>query len=187
MLSYRQIRPGEFCAHCFQQHAVLAQGIKRFAQILRQPVDFSGFALLFGTQGRIDGNLRGEFQLAMKAVESCSNKGAQGNIGIGSELPGAQLHVETAYAEAALRLAYNSTNYADFFVNSGGDLTITPSGGDVTVNDNLTALGTLTVGPDSVSAGAANAGKKQFHGKFCLAVRRRIQRVGCPGTLSDAC
>ena len=88
MVSHRYIRLGEFSAHCFQKHDILAQGIKRFGQILRQSIDSTGTALLVGNQCRIYGNLLGKLQVAAQAVESCGDEGAQSNVWIGSGIRG---------------------------------------------------------------------------------------------------
>ena len=68
-----------------------------------------------------------------------------GKFGVGTLSPGKALGVNAADGNA-LRLIYNDTsNYADFSVSSGGDLTINASGGDLTLSDNVTISGDLTV------------------------------------------
>tara|TARA_B100001094_G_C18194556_1_gene809697 strand:- start:2889 stop:4952 length:2064 start_codon:yes stop_codon:yes gene_type:complete len=68
-----------------------------------------------------------------------------GKFGVGTLSPGKTLGVNAADGNA-LRLIYNDTsNYADFSVSSGGDLTINASGGDLTLSDNVTISGDLTV------------------------------------------
>ncbi|MCD6094185.1 MAG: hypothetical protein J7J51_05310, partial [Candidatus Omnitrophica bacterium] len=49
-----------------------------------------------------------------------------------------KLTIETD-SDNQLRLAYDSANYTTFLIDSNGDLTITPSGGDVTISGNLIA------------------------------------------------
>ncbi|MEX0652009.1 MAG: hypothetical protein WD509_00855, partial [Candidatus Paceibacterota bacterium] len=58
-----------------------------------------------------------------------------GNVGIGTTSPSTRFAVANAVASAQYRLAYDNTQYADFQVDSAGDLIISPSGGDVRVND----------------------------------------------------
>src|SRR3990167_2993641 len=60
-----------------------------------------------------------------------------GNVGIGTTAPDAALEINHATGDN-LRLTYNDSNgsaanYTDFEVSSSGDLTITPSGGDVNI------------------------------------------------------
>jgi hypothetical protein len=66
-----------------------------------------------------------------------------GNVGIGTTAPDKQLEVNSATG-AVFRGTYNdangsAANYFDMAVSSGGDLTITPSGGDVNIEGTLTA------------------------------------------------
>ena len=66
-----------------------------------------------------------------------------GNVGIGTTAPDAALEINHATGDN-LRLTYNDSNggatvYSDFSVSSSGDLTITPSGGDVSVVGTLAA------------------------------------------------
>ena len=68
-----------------------------------------------------------------------------GKVGVGTITPSRALDVNAADGNA-LRLVYNDTsNYADFSVSAGGDLTINVSGGDVTLDDNVIISGDLTV------------------------------------------
>jgi hypothetical protein len=58
-----------------------------------------------------------------------------GNVGIGTTAPDKQLEINSATGDC-LRLTYNDANgsataYVDLLTTSGGDLTITPSGGDI--------------------------------------------------------
>ena len=64
-----------------------------------------------------------------------------GNVGIGTTAPDKPLEINSATG-LGLRLTYNdadgsAANYADMTVGATGDLTITPSGGDATVDGNL--------------------------------------------------
>jgi hypothetical protein len=66
-----------------------------------------------------------------------------GNVGIGTGATvSAKLHVIATTEQ--LRLGYDAANYASFTVDSAGDLTISPSGGDVIIPTNKKLnLGTL--------------------------------------------
>jgi hypothetical protein len=65
----------------------------------------------------------------------------QCKVGIGTTAPDKQVEINSVDGNN-LRLTYNdgdgsATNYVDFNVSSGGDLTIAPSGVDVTVVGNI--------------------------------------------------
>lgn len=74
-----------------------------------------------------------------------------GNVGIGNTAPDAQLEINHATGDS-LRLTYNDSNgsaanYADFAMSSSGDLTITPSGGNLSIPasvDDVTAINSTT-------------------------------------------
>jgi hypothetical protein len=71
-----------------------------------------------------------------------------GRLGIGTTAPDKQLEINDTDGNC-LRLTHNdsdgkATNYADFSVSSGGDLTITPSGGDIWL---ISKVGIGTTGP----------------------------------------
>lgn len=79
-----------------------------------------------------------------------------GNIGIGTILPDKTLEINSATGNN-LRLTYNdadgsATNYTDFSLSASGDLTVTPSGGQLYLADTAT----LNVG------GITNAGYNAF-------------------------
>lgn len=81
---------------------------------------------------------------------------ANGNVGIGTTVPGKALEINSSTG-ANLRLTYDdsdgsATNYTDFSVSSSGDLTVTPSGGDMSVASNLSVANSLTV-LDGTSSG----------------------------------
>jgi len=52
-----------------------------------------------------------------------------GNVGIGTTSPSKRLEVRDASAQ--LRLSYDGSYYCDFTVDSGGDVTISPNGGNL--------------------------------------------------------
>jgi len=72
-----------------------------------------------------------------------------GNVGIGSTAPDRQLEINVGAATGGLRLTYNDANgsattYSDFLIDSGGDLSITATGGDISFGDeNLTTTGDI--------------------------------------------
>jgi hypothetical protein len=75
---------------------------------------------------------------------------SNGRVGIGTSAPLRGLDVNEASGNC-LRLIYNdsdgsATNYADFLVSSGGNLTLTTSGTDLTVTNNLLVHGNTTLG-----------------------------------------
>jgi hypothetical protein len=81
--------------------------------------------------------------------------GATGLVGIGTTAPLRRLEVNDASGNC-LRLIYNDAdgspaNYADLLVSSGGDLTLTPSGGDTSVTGRLASIPTSV----TVANGAA--------------------------------
>ena len=63
-------------------------------------------------------------------------------LGIGTSLPSAKIH--SLATTEQLRLGYDAANYTTFTVDSTGDLTIVPSGGDVAVNGNISVTGHIT-------------------------------------------
>lgn len=69
-----------------------------------------------------------------------------GDVGIGTTGQDAKLDVLTTSGEQ-LRLSYaDGTSYTGFTTSSTGDLTITPSGGDLAVTANATVSGNTTMG-----------------------------------------
>ena len=70
-----------------------------------------------------------------------------GDVGINTTSPSTTLHVVDTTEQ--LRLGYDASNYASFTVDSGGDLTIDPSGGDVTIAGNLKFGDSATLLKDS--------------------------------------
>ena len=57
------------------------------------------------------------------------------DVGVGRADPQKRLEVFETVADAQFRVSYDASNYADFRTNSGGDLTIDASGGDVSLLD----------------------------------------------------
>ena len=86
-----------------------------------------------------------------------------GLVGIGTNAPDRQLEINEASGNC-LRLTYNDSNgsaanYADFQVSSGGDLTISASGGDISFsNENLATTGSMTAASFSAGASAGVSG-----------------------------
>jgi hypothetical protein len=75
---------------------------------------------------------------------------SNGRVGIATSAPLRGLDINEASGNC-LRLIYNdsngsATNYADFLVSSGGNLTLTTSGTDLTVTNNLLVNGNTTLG-----------------------------------------
>lgn len=69
-----------------------------------------------------------------------------GDVGIGTTGPDAKLDSLSTTGEQ-LRLTYTDGSvYAGFTVDSGGDLTIAPSGGDTNITGNLSVSGNTTLG-----------------------------------------
>ena len=57
---------------------------------------------------------------------------------------------QTSAQDALLKLSYDSTNNTTVGISSGGDLTITPSGGDTTLSSSTLTIGTIAeVGSDT--------------------------------------
>ena len=65
-----------------------------------------------------------------------------GNVGIGTTSPSARLHSLSTTEQ--LRLGYDASNYLSVTVGSGGDTTITSSGGDISFdNENIGTTGAV--------------------------------------------
>lgn len=62
---------------------------------------------------------------------------SSGYVGLGTTTPFTALAITNTGTQFAL--AYDATNYSTFAISSGGDLTIAPSGSDVSITGNLSA------------------------------------------------
>ena len=89
------------------------------------------------------------FKLSTTEIARFDNTATKtGRLGIGTTAPDKQVEINSATGNN-LRLTYNdsngsATNYIDFDVSSTGDLTITPSGGDVLIAGRLSTKGRYT-------------------------------------------
>jgi hypothetical protein len=79
-----------------------------------------------------------------------------GKVGIQEGSPSTTLHI-TDTRTAQLRLAYDGSNTCDWTVNSNGDLTISPSGGDLNLSANVTLGGQIYSYENKTSDGAISA------------------------------
>jgi hypothetical protein len=93
------------------------------------------------------------FKDSSNNVSGLNNVRTSGNFGINTSSADKQAEINSATGDC-LRLTYNdnngsAANYTDFLVSSTGNLTVTPSGGDITldsnvlVNDNLSVTGPI--------------------------------------------
>lgn len=94
----------------------------------------SGFLSLAIDAGG-NGSARG-YSISLSAVSNAFYINSTGNVGIGTTAPANALDINSATG-ANLQLTYNDSdgsaaNKVNFAVSSSGDLTITPSGGDLT-------------------------------------------------------
>jgi hypothetical protein len=84
---------------------------------------------------------------------------------------------------AQFRVGYNSTNYAELSVSSGGDLTIAPTGGDTTITGTLAVSSKLTVtGPATFNSnvGIGTSDVEAWAGKSA------VIQLGGRGALVDS-
>ncbi len=124
-----------------------------------------------------------------------------GNVGIGTTVPDKPLEVNSATG-AGIRITYNdadgsATNYSDFSVSSGGDLTIAPSGGDTNITGNLivsslTSGGTQCLQANSSgvisgtgSACGAGGGGMSIGGSITSATAGSVLFAGAAGVLAQ--
>jgi hypothetical protein len=93
---------------------------------------------VFNEQGISTGDFRveGDTDTSLFFTDASSDR-----VGLGTSAPDRKLEINSATG-ANLRLTYNDSdgsavNYSDFTMSSSGDLTIAPSGGDVSITGNL--------------------------------------------------
>lgn len=101
------------------------------------------------------GNIGSSGSTAHSASRRATIKNNTGYFGILTSTPASSLDINSATGNN-LRLTYNDSdgsaaNYADFAMSSSGDLTITPSGGDVTLSSATVVLSTMVVAKGSYS------------------------------------
>ncbi len=82
-------------------------------------------------------------------VTGLNNVRTTGNFGINTSSADKQAEINSATGDC-LRLTHNdnngsATNYSDFLVSSTGDLTVTPSGGDITLNSSVSVSNNLSI------------------------------------------
>ncbi len=83
--------------------------------------------VVFNEMGaNLDFRIEGDTNVNLFCVDASADM-----IGIGLIDPAAILHIQKTSEQ--LRLGYNASNYTSFTTNSGGDLAIAPSGGNLTV------------------------------------------------------
>ncbi|MCA9325476.1 hypothetical protein KDA23_05445, partial [Candidatus Saccharibacteria bacterium] len=80
-----------------------------------------------------------------------------GNVGIGTTTPNKRFQVFNTIADDQFRISYDSTRYADFQVDSAGDLIIDAQGGDVRLNDESLYVCAGGSCPSGISSGTGNA------------------------------
>jgi hypothetical protein len=109
--------------------------------------------------------------------------GASGNVGVG--VLGATAKLQSQSTTEQLRLGYNSGNYTSFTVNSSGDLSIVPTGGDVNITGSLSASTQIST-PKIIWTGAVqdSYGTGTPEGNFTAAVGSIYRRTdGGSGTV----
>ncbi len=83
---------------------------------------------LFGVSGN-------DFHFDETSVATSLTLRAGGNVGIGTTTPWTRLSVADTIASAQFTVAYDTTRYATFQVDSSGDLIVNPQGDDAFLND----------------------------------------------------
>ena len=81
---------------------------------------------------------------------------SSGNVGVGTTSPSKRLQVFETVADDQFRISYDATRYADFQVDSVGDLIIDAQGGDVRLNDENLHICSGGACPSGISAGTGN-------------------------------
>lgn len=131
-----------------------------------QEISFNDYGgAVFNEQGRADADFRIETN---DKTHAFFVDGGTELVGINTSAPDKQLEINSADGNN-LRLTYNDSNgsaanYADFLMSSGGDLTITPSGGDTSVTGTLAATTYFlrSVGNGLTAAGSTRADALQL-------------------------
>ena len=88
-------------------------------------------------------------------VTQINNINTTGNLGINTTSPSKQVEINSSTGDC-LRLTYNDNNgsainYTDFTISNSGNLILTPSGGDTTLNSTLTISGITTFSDTTAS------------------------------------
>ena len=97
-------------------------------------------------------------------MNGVNNLRTTGNVGINTTAADRQVEINSATGDC-LRLTYNdsngsATNYTDLLISSGGDLSITPSGGDSTFNSTMSITGITTLSNTTASTSNATGALK---------------------------
>ncbi len=79
-----------------------------------------------------------------------------GFLGVGTSTPSTRLSVADTISEAQVRIAYDTSRYADLQVNSVGDLIVNPQGDDVFLNDDNLFVCTGGSCPANTPSGTGN-------------------------------
>jgi hypothetical protein len=92
-------------------------------------------------------------------MNGVNNLRTTGNVGVNTTAADRQVEINSATGDC-LRLTYNdsngsATNYTDLLVSSGGDLTLTPSGGNVNISSHNGSTTGLKLGGTLVTSTAA--------------------------------
>jgi len=130
-----------------------------------QSVDDLGIALFKAGSGRGAIHMSASGQMVIQGVSAgfdyyvntstlAMRISSGGNVSAGiSTTSDARFHAVSVTEQ--LRLGYDASNYAAFTVSSGGDLTIAPSGGDITLSANV-GIGESSPDRQLVSAGTGS-------------------------------
>jgi len=114
-----------------------------------------------GTPGDINfytGSVGSSGSSLQTGTQRATIKNNTGNFGILTSTPNASLEINSATG-ANLRLTYNDSdggaaNYADLRMSSGGDLTITSSGGETRISSAAVMLSTVAIANGSYTPGS---------------------------------
>ncbi|EKE04989.1 MAG: complement C1q protein [uncultured bacterium] len=125
-----------------------ASGVSKLLDISRSGTNANASHTAYGVYSAVTNtnvtsgtNIAGYFSASGATTANYGLIVANGSVGIGTTGPDAKL--DSLATTEQLRLTYtDGTVYSSFTVDSAGDLTITPSGGDLSITGNLTATGT---------------------------------------------